>query len=203
MQPAVMADGNADGAAAITVLSPPSAASTAVDGIMAVQATWDEKSLLGTGGFGNVYKGQWQGNVVAVKKFHADPAGLTDDEFKESFMREKKVFAQTANRFSNVVKYLGFNLEEKYIVMELVPEARTLRKVFHEIQQKRNVPMRDRLRIMFKVANGCKHLHDNNITHKDLKPENVLPQPLHMKHQVASRADSVLQPTLRRSSVRQ
>ncbi len=38
----------------------------------------DEESCIGKGGFGNIYKGEWNGQIVAVKEMYSEDARLLE-----------------------------------------------------------------------------------------------------------------------------
>jgi len=125
------------------------------------------KEPIGSGRFARVYVGTWvaSGEQVAIKVFKDD---LSKDDFEKSFMKEEVAFAHMCNRFHNVIHYMGFCLEKKTIVMELVKDPKNLREVLE------GSSIAARLQIMLQVAKGMACVHNSGIIHKDLKPENVL-----------------------------
>jgi len=79
------------------------------------------KSIIGEGNFGTVYKGEWQGINVAMKKLK-DPA-----EFEKEMKNLKNL-----GKHPNVISYFGISIDdknEKYLVMEYI-ERGSLRNFF-------------------------------------------------------------------------
>jgi len=131
--------------------------------------SYDCSKPLGEGHFAIVYEGKWNNEDVAVKIFKG---AIEKGAFAHSFYKEKSAAFNTFNRCENVVRYKGFCIEKKAIVMELIKEGKTLKSFFEDLSSP--MAMGDRLCIMLQVAKGMKGVHTAQIIHKDLKPENVL-----------------------------
>ncbi|KAG3010878.1 hypothetical protein PC120_g14786 [Phytophthora cactorum] len=116
----------------------------------------EDAELLGQGGFGCVYKGFWNKKNVAIKKLQA--AKLAK--------KERKMFIS-----------LRYTLNPVSLVMEYVPKG-SLSYLLHycddaEVEAKMT-DGRIKLNILLGVAYGMAQLHECNVTHGDLKPQNVL-----------------------------
>jgi serine/threonine protein kinase len=129
----------------------------------------DYSKKLGEGHFATVYEGKWNNEDVAVKIFKG---AIETGVFARSFKKEKSAAFNTFNRCENVVRYKGFCIEKRAIVMELIKEGKTLKSFFEGLSSP--MAMGDRLCIMLQVAKGMNGVHTAQIIHKDLKPENVL-----------------------------
>jgi serine/threonine-protein kinase len=127
--------------------------------------------LIGQGGMGSVYKAEHTGirRVVALKLLHPVLAQLP--EVSRRFERE--AFAIGRIEHPNCVNVSDFGRLEDgslYLVMEYL-EGHSLGDELAE--HTRIEPLRA-LHILRHVLRGLGHAHENDIVHRDVKPENVL-----------------------------
>ncbi|XP_030954455.1 probable LRR receptor-like serine/threonine-protein kinase At3g47570 isoform X3 [Quercus lobata] len=129
-----------------------------------------ESNLLGTGGFGSVYKGILSnGTIIAVKVLNLQLEGA----FK-SFDVECKVLR--AIRHRNLVKVISTcsNLEFRALVLQYMSNG-TLEKWLYSHNNCLNLVQR--VSIMVDVASALEYLHNGqseSVVHCDLKPSNIL-----------------------------
>ncbi|CDY40785.1 BnaAnng06480D [Brassica napus] len=147
-----------------------------IDNLCAGGNNFDEKNILGRGGFGIVYKGELpSGKTVAVKRMESSViSGKGLDEFKSEIAVLTKV------RHRNLVKVEGYCLEanERLLVYEYMPLG-TLSSHLFNWQQEGLQPLEwsRRLIIASDVAKGVEYLHSQahqSFIHRDLKPSNIL-----------------------------
>jgi serine/threonine protein kinase len=115
------------------------------------------------GAGGVVYEGAWYHQAVAIKKLK-----VTDEQ---SFVREVSVLNRL--RHPNVLELYGYCVDSKgyqYIVTEFMDKG-SLDTIIYT-NQIRN--FEDKLRSLLDICHGMKFLHERNIMHRDLKPQNVL-----------------------------
>ncbi|XP_004295580.1 PREDICTED: probable LRR receptor-like serine/threonine-protein kinase At3g47570-like [Fragaria vesca subsp. vesca] len=137
-----------------------------------VRATnaFDERNLLGTGGFGLVYKGTFSDGVdVAIKVFNLQLEGA----FK-SFDIECEMLSNIRHR--NLIKIISCcsQLDFKAVVLNYMPNE-SLEKWLHS--QNLCLNIMQRLSIMIDVASALEYLHHGYgtpIVHCDMKPSNIL-----------------------------
>lgn len=129
---------------------------------------------IGRGNFGDVYKGSWQGTVVAVKiaKLPNNPDNM--HQFIRDFQREAAIMM--ALRHPNVLQFLGIcqtPSSELCIVTEYLPRT-SLHKWIHDRTFK--IDWRLRIRMLNDTACGMNYLHksERKIIHRDLKSQNLL-----------------------------
>ncbi|KAH8084921.1 kinase-like protein [Cristinia sonorae] len=132
-----------------------------------IKGSWKK---LGSGSFGNVYKGSYLGIDVAIKEVLPS----TDYDVAKYFEREWRLMKEA--RHPNVVLYLGLSRAPDpdgriYIISEFI-EGGNLRTYIHD----KTNPFPWRLRISFAtdIARALAYLHARKCIHRDLKGENLL-----------------------------
>jgi serine/threonine protein kinase len=127
---------------------------------------------IGRGGMGCVYKA-YQKNLeryVAIKILSENLA--EDPEFRERFQREASIVARLSH--PNIVAVYDF---ERYknticIIMEYVDGSSLQRLVEEHALSERDV-----LLIGAQIARALHYAHQNNVIHRDVKPDNILVTP--------------------------
>ena len=124
--------------------------------------------IVGKGGQGTVYRGHdpSTGQIVAVKIL---AEAHSDGDFLERFQREASILASLEH--PHVIKVFDHGEEEgrHYIVTEYVPE--NLARI---IEQGDPLPTRRALTVAAQIASALAVTHENGVTHRDVKPANVL-----------------------------
>ncbi|KOM39823.1 hypothetical protein LR48_Vigan04g002100 [Vigna angularis] len=134
-------------------------------------ATDNYSYLLGSGGFGSVYKGIFSdGTIVAVKVLH----GRSDKRNEEQFMAEVGTIGKIHH--FNLVRLYGFCFERNLIalVYEYMGNGSLDKYLFNQ----NNVIGFERLHeVAVGTAKGIAYLHEEcqqRIIHYDIKPGNIL-----------------------------
>lgn len=123
--------------------------------------------VIGTGGFGVVYRG-WDlvlNRNVAIKVPRADRCEPQD---LARFLDEARNLASLSHPNVVQIRQLGEFEGQKFIEMEYL-EGETLESVIRGGR----LSVRERLMIMRKVASGLEAMHQIGILHRDLSPNNV------------------------------
>ncbi|ELP92957.1 protein serine/threonine kinase, putative [Entamoeba invadens IP1] len=131
------------------------------------EITEDEK--LGEGSFGIVYKGQYRGVCVAIKKMKQldnYESGLAEFE-KEVAMLDKF-------RCDYIIHFYGAVFIPSKVCM--VTEFATFGSLQDLIKHKKSdeIEMKLRIKFLLDAAKGIQYLHENGILHRDIKPDNFL-----------------------------
>jgi serine/threonine protein kinase len=118
--------------------------------------------------FGAVYKGEWKGKAVAVKKLAANAIGTNVSDF----FREASLFL-SIGAHPNVIKLYGIcqELRNYSMVMEFVPNGSLDRLLADPTRQ---ISDEERFNWIRGIAAGLAHLASKNIIHRDIATRNVL-----------------------------
>lgn len=120
---------------------------------------------LGQGGFGTVYKGEWRKTPVAVKVLTNQ---LQGDNIKE-FEHEAKIMTKLQSAY--LVRLYGVCLDTKYcLVMEYMPGG----SLYDLLRKNKSLDWTIRYQMASDIACGLLFLHQEDMTHRDLKSLNVL-----------------------------
>lgn len=127
--------------------------------------------IVGEGGMGTVYAAR----DINLHRPHAvklmNRSFTEDDRSRmESLMTEARIMASLNHQ--NVVKVFssGFENDQFYITMELVPGG----SLDDLMESKGRVPEARALRIGIDIAKGLKAAHEQGLVHRDVKPGNIL-----------------------------
>ncbi|KAK6617152.1 hypothetical protein RUM44_005483 [Polyplax serrata] len=134
---------------------------------------WCTTSVLGKGATGAVFQGvnKNNGEPVAVKTFNQISHMRPHDVQVREFEVLKKV------KHENIVKLLAIEEEQegrgKVIVMELCTGG-SLFNILDDPENTYGLQEEEFLLVVEHLSAGMKHLRDNNLVHRDLKPGNIM-----------------------------
>ncbi|KNC47314.1 uncharacterized protein AMSG_11783 [Thecamonas trahens ATCC 50062] len=142
-------------------------------GRVGYEITYDEITFdkaIGTGSYGEVWRGLWRGTDVAIKRIHNRDFSA---ETLEEFRREAKMMCDL--RHPNVVLFMGActQLPNLVMVTEYL-ERGNLFSILHDAEVE--LPYGLRVRMLLGAASGINFLHSATppILHNDLKSLNLL-----------------------------
>ncbi|KAG0568378.1 hypothetical protein KC19_6G015800 [Ceratodon purpureus] len=129
--------------------------------------TWGRSTFLGAGsGTCGVYSTYWLGIPCARKQFH-------DEGTEPFFLKEASILAQL--RHPHIINFVccgnGKKPGDQFITMELMEKS-----LFKLIEDQKGICFSTPVAvdIIVQIAKGMCYLHDQNIAHRDLKPQNVV-----------------------------
>ncbi|KAI3980952.1 hypothetical protein MKX01_025517 [Papaver californicum] len=151
----------------------PSRLGTMLEDVAEWEIPWEDLVIgerIGLGSYGEVYRADWNGREVAVKKFlDQDFSGDALDEFRSEVRIMRRL------RHPNVVRFLGAvtrppNLS---IVTEYLPRG-SLYRILH--RPNCQIDEQQRIKMALDVAKGMNCLHTSmpTVVHRDLKSPNLL-----------------------------
>ncbi len=124
--------------------------------------------LLGRGGFAEVYLGEhvYLQNRAAVKVLHAR---LSEEEAAR-FVTEARTLARLSH--PHIVRVLDFAVQESipFLVMEYAPGG----PLYRRHPSGTRLPLDTIVTYMSQVASALQYAHDQQLVHRDVKPENML-----------------------------
>ena len=141
---------------------------------------WKDKK--GSGGFGVVYKGylpeEHGGAAVAVKWFKVQN---NDGELSADAQQEISISRILSGRsamqgYANLVRLLGYCRQPQALVYEWV-DGGDLKALLSSPVQLESLSLNQRVSILKGMARGLEVMHhggDEEIRHKDIKPENAM-----------------------------
>ncbi|PIA24806.1 hypothetical protein AQUCO_24300001v1 [Aquilegia coerulea] len=140
------------------------------DDLMRFTSNFSESNKIGSGGYGEVYKGQFPDGVLVAVKVLKEM-----DVVEETFMAEAITMGKAYHR--NLVKLYGYCFEHdmKALVYEYM-ENGSLDKILYESHHS-NINWEKLYVIAIDTAKGLNYLHndlDEQIIHYDIKAANVL-----------------------------
>lgn len=159
--------------------------------------------VIGQGGFGITYKGVWftevRGALGTVKtevpicikeyffkdycyretgsfavKVHSDTGKVLFDKFKEKLIKEAKILSEVHHPYIvNVLEVFEEN-STAYIAMEYISGC----SLKYMLDTEGILPEAKVLRYVHQIGEALRFVHDKNILHLDIKPSNILIDPM-------------------------
>lgn len=143
---------------------------------------------IGAGGFGITYRAIQQGlnKIVCIKEFflsgkcvrstHSNTIFLQSvsedvyNKYRAAFVREARLLAEL--KHSNIIEVIDVFDENNtsYMVMPYI-EGDTLQKI---VEQKGPIIYEDAVNYMAQISDGVGYIHNKNILHRDIKPDNIM-----------------------------
>ncbi|XP_019058424.1 PREDICTED: wall-associated receptor kinase-like 20 [Tarenaya hassleriana] len=135
---------------------------------------FSKDNLIGTGGFGEVFKAVLDdGTITAIKR-----AKLNNTKGTDQILNEVRILCQVNHR--SLVRLLGccVELEQPLLIYEFIPNGTLFEHLHCNINGKwRPLTWRHRLQIVHQTAEGLAYLHSAAVPpiyHRDVKSSNIL-----------------------------
>lgn len=125
---------------------------------------------LGSGGMGEVYRAIQKGlnRPVAIKIL--SPQLANNPQVIKRFQKEAQLAAQISHPNLVQIYDVGQHGDYHFIAMEYVNGSPLQRK----IPSQQGLPIKDAVRYLYESAKGLKALHQREIIHRDIKPDNIM-----------------------------
>ena len=133
---------------------------------------------LGSGAFGAVFEGEWNGTVCAAKFMHDIFKVILSEEEKQAFTTafETKCAMWSALRHPQIVQFLGIYYDPSHTPVLVLEKMDASLRSLLESTPKEDFPLINKVVILRQVAQGLVYLHSHSpkLVHHDLSPNNIL-----------------------------
>ncbi|KAF9976760.1 hypothetical protein BGZ73_007895 [Actinomortierella ambigua] len=128
--------------------------------------------LIGTGAYGSVYHGRWEGRPVAIKKFHISRQEVVNTADTASLQREIQLLSGLRDK--HIIQFYGTTFDENDMLVLAMEYAAggSLHGAINGGEWVRDWPTK--IRIAQEMVRGISYIHHKQIIHRDLKSLNVL-----------------------------
>lgn len=134
---------------------------------------FSKQNLIGSGGFGEVFKGHLEdGTAIAVKRAkHGNIKGI------DQIINEVRILCQVNHR--SLVRLLGccIELQQPILIYEYIPKGNLFDRLHGNQDSSILLSWSHRLRIAHQTAQGLAYLHCSSVPriyHRDIKSSNIL-----------------------------
>ncbi|KAF9974851.1 hypothetical protein BGZ73_001666 [Actinomortierella ambigua] len=124
-------------------------------------------TLIGSGGYGQVYRAKWEERIAAIKKIP-----LTQDEVRQAGALQQEIDSLQRLVDRHVIQFYGTTFHEGQLVVVMdYAEGGSLHRA---IEEGRVVDWSTKTRIAEEIVQGLAYIHYKDVLHLNLKSKNVL-----------------------------
>ncbi|RHN66650.1 putative protein kinase RLK-Pelle-PERK-2 family [Medicago truncatula] len=116
----------------------------------------------------SAFKGKLEGDLKIVVKQHE----ITNIQVKEKMKSEVQTILKA--RHNNVVMLLGSSTKDRFMLIVYEYACNGSLDMFLSRESGKTLAWSERMRVAIGLSRGLKYLHDKNIIHGNIKPNNIL-----------------------------
>ncbi|PRP88101.1 hypothetical protein PROFUN_04192 [Planoprotostelium fungivorum] len=129
---------------------------------------------IGSGAFGVVFRAEWNSEIVAVKQVKTEH--ISESQMKD-FLSEVGILQQLPPH-PNVVLFKAATFPPQPLSLtnshSMITEFCGGGSLYAYIRKFPNLSVKEKLRLLAEIARGMRHLHKQNVVHRDLALRNIL-----------------------------
>jgi serine/threonine protein kinase len=124
--------------------------------------------LLKSGGMGFVYEGEYNGNKCVIKE-PIRGEGLKDNYYLDKIKIEAEILSRV--KHNNIVGYIdSFEINNSFFLIEEYVEGESLKDKYY----KKPANEDEAIFYILLLLDAVQYLHNNQIKHRDIKPDNLI-----------------------------
>ncbi|KAF8926274.1 hypothetical protein BGZ47_002827, partial [Haplosporangium gracile] len=130
------------------------------------------ENLIGSGGYGSVYKARWGGQPVAAKAFFHSQSDL----YEKAIQKESSVLQRLRHR--HIIQFYRTHEQDNrvYLIMDLAEKGSLASAINTKSGDGQDLLLDwpTKMRLAHEIARGLDYIHHEGVLHRDLKSANVL-----------------------------
>lgn len=144
----------------------------------------DDRTNIGDGGMSFIWKGQWHGMPVAVKARLTDVSEEHEEKISKQFINEVQMLQYLQGlKIPGIIGFGGYAEEHQsgysdIFVMEYSPNGNLEERILSYANRNEHMPWATCYKIAVDISAILAALHKANILHADIKPRNILVDPI-------------------------
>ena len=145
------------------------------EAVLTLNRIYERKELIGSGSYGKVYRciNKLNGQEYALKVVEIT-AKTREEAVRQINALKAEIGVLKKLSHENIVKYYSFDISSDSKQVEIVLEYAKRGSLRQYFLERGHLEEREAAAMTAQILKGLKHLHEQNIVHRDLKCANIL-----------------------------